>query len=461
MEPCVEVRDQAAASLRITIMPDGLTATAELAGSDLPPSPDALRVALASAGICHGVNEDALAALSTGDAWGEIVVAHGQAPVDGTDAWFEPLIARRRDIGVPRLQANGRIDFFDLGYAEAVRIGDPLMRRFPATDGEPGVSVTGGRLGQRSGKDKAFRRVGRGTRVSPDDPNLLVAAIAGLPTFGPDFVQVDPVLRVPNVDVSTGHIAFAGTVIVVGDVAAGLRIEADGDVIVAGSVEGAEIIAGGDIELRGGMVGQGRGRLQAGRSIHARFLEGVVAEAGVDVTFEETISHSRVVAARDVAAISVLGRGQIVGGQTVAGQQVRVAVLGAPAGTATPVQVGVDPYRDLRLQRGQARLARVREQMQGATQRLVQARMGQAPSAVDLPALLAKLEGLGCEEAAARDEYERLVETTFDPARSQIRARQYFYAGVEAVIGTLQRKIADDLPGASLVLRDGRITVRA
>lgn len=461
MEPCMEIREPAAPSLRITIMPDGLSATAALATDERLPSPEELRLALASAGVSHGVITDALDALSRGQVWGEVVVAQGVAPVDGTDAWFEPLISRRRDIGVPRVQADGRVDFFDLGYAEAVRIGDPLMRRFPATAGEPGLSVTGRPLRPRAGTDKAFRRVGRGTRVSPEDPNLLVAAIAGLPSFGPDFVQVDPVLRVPAVDVSTGHIAFAGTVIVVGDVASGLRIEADGDVLVAGSVEGATIIAGGDVELRGGMVGQGRGQVQAGGSLHARFLEGVVAEAGLDLTFEETISHSRVVAARDIVAVSVLGRGQIIGGHTVAGHQVRVAVLGAPAGTTTAVQVGVDPYRELRLARAQDRLTRVRQQMQGAAQRLVKARMAPSIDGTDLPALLAKLEGLSSEEAAARDAFERLVETRFDGARSMIRASQYFYAGVEAVIGSLSRKVADDLPGASLILRDERITIRA
>jgi uncharacterized protein (DUF342 family) len=460
------VRLPAAPLLRVTIMPDGLTAVAALATTQanataMPPSVSELRLALESAGICHGILEEVLTAMSQGICTGDVVVAHGVAPVDGADAWFEPLITRRKDVGVPRVQADGRIDFFDLGYAEAVRVGDPLMRRFPATEGTPGMSVTGGRLGHRSGRDKPFRRVGRGTRLAEDDPNLLVAAIAGLPTFGPDFVQVDPVLRVPNVDVSTGHITFAGTVIVVGDVATGLRIEADGDVIVAGSVEGAEIIAGGDIELRGGMVGQGRGRLQAARSIHARFLEGVTAEAGEDVTFEETISHSRVVAARDVAAISVLGRGQIVGGQTIAGHQVRVAVLGAPAGTLTTVQVGLDPYREERLQRGQARLSRVHVLMQAAAQQLVQARMAQGTVAFDMPAVLAKLAGLAQEETAARADLERLQTETCDVAAARIRAGHYFYAGVEAAIGTVQRKLTDDCPGASLVLRDGRVTLRA
>jgi uncharacterized protein (DUF342 family) len=462
MEPCVETHEPATPpALRITIMPDGLSATAELEEGELLPSPDELRMALASAGVCHGVLDEVLEALSLGLAWGEVIVAQGQAPEDGADAWFEPLIIRRRDIGVPRLKDDGRVDYFDLGYAEAVRVGDPLMRRFPATDGQPGMSVMGGRLGHRAGKDKPFRRVGRGTRLSADDPNLLVATVAGLPTFGPDFVQVDPVLRVPNVDVSTGHITFAGTVIVVGNVGTGLRIEADGDVIVAGCVEGAEIITGGDIELRGGMVGQGRGRLLAGRCIHARFLEGVTAEAGLDLTFEETVSHSRIVAARDIVAISAFGRGQIVGGQTIAGHQVRVTVLGAPAGTATPVQVGLDPYRDERLQRCQERIARVREQVQTATQRLVMARMGQTTGTVDMAALLAKLEGLAQEESAAKDECDRLEATSVDPYRSVIRASQYFYAGVEAVIGTVPRKIADDLPGASLLLREGRITIRA
>ena len=460
MEPCRESTIAGTPTLRVTILPDGLSATASLIHDTPPPSPDALRIALLSAGVSHGIMADVLEAMSAGRLTENVLIARGEAAVDGTDAWFEPLIARRRDVGVPRVQENGQIDFFDLGYAEVVRVGDPLMRRFPATNGESGRDVTGRELGPCPGKDRGFRRVGRGTRLSTDDPDLLVASVSGMPIFGPDFVQVDPVLRIPAVDISTGHIAFAGTVIVVGDVAAGLRIEADGDVIVAGSVEGAEIIAGGDVELRGGMVGQGRGRVVAGRSVHARFLENVHVEAGVDVTFEETISHSQIIAARDVLAVSRLGRGQIVGGQTHAGRWIKVSVLGAPAGTTTSVVVGTDPYRDQRLQRVEARLLRVRQIIQETTQQLVRCRMGPEARGVDSAALIAKIEGLSVEEGMARDGLVFLQQHVVDPAQSLIRAGTFFYAGVDAGIGHTSRSLPDDLPGATLLLRDGRIVAR-
>ncbi|MBC7542885.1 MAG: DUF342 domain-containing protein [Candidatus Sericytochromatia bacterium] len=458
--PCRET--DPVATLRVTIMADGLTAMASLGAADRMPSADDLRLALSSAGISHGVLTEVLAELSAGGLQDDdVVVARGDAPLDGEDAWFEPLIARRRRVGVPLQLENGRVDFFDLGYAEAVRVGDPLMRRFPATNGSAGRSVTGHELGQRCGKDRTFRRVGRGTRLSAEDPNLLIATVAGLPIFGPDFVQVDPVLRVPAVDVSTGHITFAGTVIVVGDVATGLRIMADGDVIVAGCVEGAEIIADGEVGLRGGMVGQGRGRVQAGRSVHARFLEGVTVEAGLDVTFEETISHSRITAARDVLALSHGGRGQIVGGQTQAGRSIKVAVLGATVGTVTTVVVGTDPFRDQRLQRVEARLIRLRQDIQSTTQQLIRARMAPDLHSLDPAVLIAKMEGLSIEESRARDAMDRFEQTVIDPARSMIQAAAFFYAGVEAGIGHIARPLHDDLPGATLLLREGRIVARS
>lgn len=450
----------AAPRLRVSVLPDGLSAVATVTPDSVPPTLGEIRRVLEEAGIRHGLIDGALTAIAEGRQGAEVVVAVGEAPIPGDDAWFTPLIEKRREFGIPKILPDGRVDYLDLGFVQAVGAGDPLMRRMPATSGTPGRTVTGQPLDARQGKDRPFRRVGRGTRLSTDDPNLLVAAVAGLPTFGPDFVQVDPILRVPAVDISTGHIVFAGTVVVCGDVAAGLRIEASGDVIVAGTAEGCDIVAGGDVELRCGMVGQGRGKVQAGGTIHARFMEGVIAEAGLDITFEETIAHSQVAAARDVTALSSLGRGQILGGQTVAGRSVLVNVLGAPSGIATDVQVGIDPLRPARLERASRRIEKIRRDLQTTTQNLVAARMA-GGNGTGTAGHIARLEALLADEQAAKADLERLAITSPDLDKAIIRSRSFFYAGVDVALGELRRHLRDDVPGATLLRRDGHVVIRA
>ncbi|MBC7543277.1 MAG: DUF342 domain-containing protein [Candidatus Sericytochromatia bacterium] len=437
----------------ITIRPDALSAVATVeAGKDIDLATfDAI---LADAGVCFGVDPDAIFSLCTGERR-QAVIAHGQPPLSGLDTSFEPLVSFRREAGTPKVNDDGGVDYLDLDHVQSVHIGAPLMRRIPPTTGTHGRNVRNEEITCRDGHDRPFRRVGLGTRISADDPQLLVAAVSGLPTFGPDYVQVDPVLWLPAVDVSTGHIRFAGTVIVAGDVATGLRIEADRDIIVAGTVDAADLIAGGNVELCGGMVGHGTGRVQAGGWINARYLDNVTVSAGEDLFFEETISHCQVTVCRDVVAISALGYGQIIGGTIQAGRTVRVRLLGALAGTATAVGVGgIDP--DVAL-RAQARVEQIRRDANACTRQLIQMRRAGGSGSL-LDTMLGQCERLQAEMPLAEQRLE-LARTLAEKDQS-IEASQGFYGGVEARIGDLRRTLRDDMPGAKLVARHGQITLR-
>lgn len=440
--------------LRITVMPDGLSAMAAVEGGAATLAPAEVDAALAAAGIRYGVIPEAVTALCTGDER-QTVIARGVSPQPGRDTRFEPLLASRREAGLPKLTADGRVDYLDLDYAESVTAGAALMRRIPPTSGTPGCNLWGEALPARDGKDKTFRRVGLGTRLSPDDPNLLVAATSGLPTFGPDFVQVDPVLWVPAVDVGTGHIRFAGTVIVAGDVGSGLVIEAAGDVIVAGTVDAASIVAGGNVELRGGMAGHGSGRVQANGTVTARYLDNVTVVAGEDVFFEETLSHCQVSVSRDVVAVSAIGHGQIIGGVVRAGRAIRVRVLGALAGTPTEVAVGqADPEL---VQAAQARYQQMHLALSQGTRQLVRLRMDGADR-LEVETGVARCERLQGELQAA--EHHLAVAQPVPLSDCYVQAGSGFYGGVEVSIGELRRSLKDDVPGAKLVARKGQISLR-
>jgi uncharacterized protein (DUF342 family) len=440
--------------LRITVMPDRLSAMAALEEHVVLVEPAEVHAALEAAGIRYGVLPEAVTALCTGEAR-QAVIARGHGPQPGRDTRFEPLLESRREAGAPRVNEDGRVDFLDLDFVRSVTAGEALMRRIPPTPGTEGCNLWGEILPARDGRDLAFRRVGLGTRLSPKDADLLVAATAGLPTFGPDFVQVDPVLWVPAVDVSTGHIRFAGSVVVAGDVGTGLQIEAEGDVIVAGTVDAATIVAGGNVELRGGMAGHGTGSVQAGGSVTARYLDSVTVIAGEDLYFEETISHCDVTVAQDVVAISAMGRGQVIGGQLRAGRAVRARGLGAPAGTVTLVGVGgADPER---LQATEARCRQTRLALAAGTRHLVQLRMAGADPQ-DLQAGLARCERLQGELQVAEHHLE--VAQPVPQANCYVQAVSVFYGGVEVRIGDQRRLLRDDLPGAKLVSRDGQVVVR-
>ncbi|MFA0543960.1 FapA family protein, partial [Vibrio sp. 10N.222.52.B7] len=96
---------------------------------------------------------------------------------------------------------------------------------------------------------------GKGTYISPEDPNLLLASHPGLPIIKDRTIEVDDALCVSNVDVSTGHVKFKGNVFVSGNIEPGMIVKATGSVTVGGFIESAEVQAQGDIKVAKGIIG--------------------------------------------------------------------------------------------------------------------------------------------------------------------------------------------------------------
>ena len=120
----------------------------------------------------------------------------------------------------------------------------------------------------------------------------------------------------------------------------GFVVEAGGSVEVMGVVEGAIIKAGGDIILRRGMQGMGKGILISGGDIISRFIENSTVEARNDIK-AEAIMHSNVKCGNK---LELSGRkGLLVGGSCKVGKEIVAKVIGSHLATITDIEVGLDP----------------------------------------------------------------------------------------------------------------------
>ena len=104
------------------------------------------------------------------------------------------------------------------------------------------------------GNDVRFAAALSGAELSPDDSDLLIAAIGGQPVIVSNGAIVEPTIKMKNVDLSTGNLAFEGTIVISGDIAAGMEVKASGDIIVGGMVEAAMLEAKGNVEVKGGII---------------------------------------------------------------------------------------------------------------------------------------------------------------------------------------------------------------
>ncbi|OQA29919.1 MAG: hypothetical protein BWY57_03145 [Betaproteobacteria bacterium ADurb.Bin341] len=259
------------------------------------------------------------------------------------------------------MDAHGLIDFRALGNIPTVTAGQPLMRRIPPTAGVAGRTVRGEPLDPVPGREESFAADLPGARLADGDPNLLLAALNGQPVRCGNGVMVEPVLRVANVDMTTGHISFDGTVHVDGEVLPGMKIHAAGDIVVAGVVDAGELEAGGDIHIGGGIIAQAK--VRAGGSVEARFIENAHIYAGTAISIDDMALQSDLQAINQIiVGAKSVGRGRLVGGSARAMLLIQAPVVGAAAAGVTSVQLGVNPVLEAKYQEVLHRIEKQKEE---------------------------------------------------------------------------------------------------
>lgn len=290
-------------------------------------------------GITYGLQTETLQRhFSTAGIYGtDIVIARGQEPTQGRDAQitycFNTDTHRR-----PAQREDGTVDFFSLTIINQCRKGDILARIIPADPGINGYNVYNQTIKPRDVRAETLK-FGKNIELS-EDKLIITSMVDGHVSLIDGKVFVDDVYQVKDVDVSTGNLDYEGSIQVDGNVTENFQVKAGGNVIVNGLVEGAKIIAGGNIIIAKGMNGNQKGYLKAGGDIVVRFLENARVAAGGYVE-AEAIMNSRVSAGSE---IRVDGRkGVIVGGFVQAGVKVIAKTIGAGMGSATILEVGVNP----------------------------------------------------------------------------------------------------------------------
>ncbi|WP_440054137.1 DUF342 domain-containing protein [Pseudoalteromonas sp. T1lg65] len=183
------------------------------------------------------------------------IVAVGRNPIDGKPSSLHHHVQTLKErLKQPRLREDGTVDMRDFGKLASVAPGDLLVTQKPATPGKEGYTVTGEVIAAKAG-DSFSLVAGEGTEINPNNPLELIATMSGCPSEVTHGMRVDDVFTIADVSVKSGHIDFNGSVVVTHNVEPGMRVKAKGDITVMGTVESGEVIAGGNIEVKGGVIG--------------------------------------------------------------------------------------------------------------------------------------------------------------------------------------------------------------
>jgi uncharacterized protein len=277
-------------------------------------------------------------------------IAQGRLPIDGKNAYIKLLVESAQDrILKPKKREDGTVDMRDLGDIICVKVGDPLAKKVPLTDGIPGYTVTGDILEPTPGSDVEMS-VGNGTVLSQKNNSVLVSTLVGLPRIIENGMEVDSVYQMKNVDVSTGHVKFEGSVIIDGDVCEGMKVIATGDISVGGFVESATLDAGGDITIGTGIIGKKQEvesvdvseismsvNIKAGGKVFAKYSQ--YANIRCDsLRIEKQMMHNIVTVDKTVwVGSQEKANGKLIAGYIRAGESVHAGTVGATAGSMTIV----------------------------------------------------------------------------------------------------------------------------
>lgn len=389
----------------------------------------------------------------------DYLLAQGQEVIQGSDAKIEYFFETNTNAR-PKQHEDGSVDYHSLDMINHVKQGDELARLTKEIQGTSGYDVLGNEVKPKDVKKLQFS-YGNNISLSEDETEL-IAEVTGHVSLIGGKVFVSNIYEVPaDVDASTGDIRYNGNVLIKGNVISGYKVESDGDIIVNGIVEGAVLIAGGQIVLKRGMNGMGRGVLHSGSNIISKFLENCTVHAGGYVE-TECILHSHVTAGSD---INVNGKkGFVTGGGVKAGHLISAKIIGSDMGAETVVEVGIDPekreqYNGLRenIKQILKEVEKIKPSILDFGKRLRAGEKLPANKMNTMKLLSHKYKELN-EKLELEKEQQALLEKELEEKENAaIKVGQAVYPGVKIVIGEEALYVKETMKTCQFVREEGEV----
>ncbi len=312
-----------------------------------------IKKSLDAKAIAYGIQKQVIADCIAAQQAENNCIAVGTPVIPGTDALFESLLPKAKQ-RCPQINQKGSIVWRDLGEIFTVQPGDQLMRRLPAKPGKTGRNVLGQEVKAKPVENPDFADGLNGTEATEEE-NVLVATITGQPVIVTHGIKVEPKITLGDVDLSTGHIKFDGSVEIKGNLTKLMKVQVTGDVIVTGIMEAAEIDAGGDVTIRGPVIGNGQVRdsnglldpetaiIKANGSISANLVEYGYLSAQNNIFIEDMALHSELSSLNEIIVGKDAGRGQLVGCHVRSSLLIKAVSAGSSIGVTTVLEIGLAP----------------------------------------------------------------------------------------------------------------------
>ncbi len=351
---------------KVVISPDKMRAWVMLA----PPAPGTAYTAqdiekwLPENGVIHGVDANLVQHAAQSKRYHELIeVARGNEAVDATASGFVLKVEKKAFTGL-KGNTDGSLFYDDFSFLQEAQAGQALADILPETPGTKGVTVTGEIV---EPKPPAAPKTleGSGFEISEDGQHYIAPTLSHI-SFVNDQLVVTPLLKLESVTEAESPVEFDGNIFIEKDVHPGSSIIATGSVYVAGRTSSANIQAGRNILLSGGMQGQsGFGKLKAKDNVWGLFFEGCEISAGGSIA----ANHLSGCEIEIEGKASILGgRGAVLNTHIYAKNGLIAAQLGSPSNDKTVIECGMEKELIDRLDSVELRILKTNQDIQSLTQ---------------------------------------------------------------------------------------------
>ncbi|MCR4791699.1 MAG: FapA family protein [Lachnospiraceae bacterium] len=355
---------------KIVISPDGMEAYLSIADKNNRPTEEEVLGEVWNCKIRKGILRNEIRNATDGTYEEDtVLIAVGQNAQNGKDGWYEYFFNTNVN-RKPKLLPDGSVDYQDIEWYDAVKKGDKIAYYHKAEDGIDGYDVEGNILKSTRGREQTVLS-GSGF-VMDKDRCTYTAKTDGMVRLDGDRLEVSEMLEIEEVNTAIGNVLFEGSIRIKGNVGTGVVVKSGKDIIIDGFVEGATLEAEGEIILRKGINGAGRGKINAKGSVTAKFIESADVYAGgiihIDYSMNSVLYSEEIVEAKQ-------RNGTIVGGVCTGVKGVNAQNIGSKAGKQTVIRAGSSSallklnneiYRQLTAAQEEIRiLDNVRKEMEG------------------------------------------------------------------------------------------------
>lgn len=374
------------------------------------------------------------------------LIAEGRPPVEGRHAefeWDEQFKDEAHD-----WNEEASIDYFSLNTILTVPEETFIGRIVPPENGTAGVDVCGRELRPRILQGVALS-LGEGLKAAQGEACGVVTQTAGRVVVERDMIRVDQVLILrSDIDFDSGSVDACIDVDVSGTVRSRFSVKTSKSLKVGKAIEAAFVETGGDIAVRGGILGQERaGKIRSGGSVTARFCEEADVRAVGDIRFTRESLNSVL----HTDGKLLVAHGSIIGGSAYARGGVEAKVLGSAAGVPTDIAIGIHPKVLLRIRQLESEIKaahktaeQIRERVQPLMANMKRLTSQQREQATEL---LSKADEIEFSVSDKEGERKELLENSGPAEPPFVRVEKLVNAGVRIAIGMRETRFAEPLRG--------------